>query len=369
MSARELNVLLTVDAVGGVWTYALDLARTLAPLGVRTTLALMGPPPTEAQRAAARACPAATLIETGLALDWLAEDAGTVAEAGRRIAELAGDIRSDVVQLNMAALAAGTAFTAPVIAVAHSCVTTWWQAVEGQGALPDDLAWRGALTAAGLRQADVVVAPSRAFAEATQRAHGLAACPHVVHNGRAPLPFAHTAMHDFVLTAGRLWDRSKNVATIDRAARRLGIPTKAAGATRGPNGEEIRFEHLHPLGQLDEVALAACLAPRPVFVSTARYEPFGLAVLEAAAAGCALVLSDIPTFRELWDGVAAFVSPDDDAALARAVDAIVGDARQRLTLGEAARRRAARYTPEAMAAGMAALYHDAQGRRMARAAA
>ena len=40
----------------------------------------------------------------------------------------------------------------------------------------------------------------------------------------------------------------------------------------------------------------------------ARYEPFGLAVLEAAQAGMRLVLSDIPSFRELWDGAATFVA-------------------------------------------------------------
>ena len=88
----------------------------------------------------------------------------------------------------------------------------------------------------------------------------------------------------------------------------------------------------------------------------ARYEPFGLAVLEAAAAGCPLVLSDIPTFRELWDGAATFVAANDDRAFAEVADTIVGDGGLRLALGEAARERAARYTPMAMAAGMAAIY-------------
>ena len=96
-------------------------------------------------------------------------------------------------------------------------------------------------------------------------------------------------------------------------------------------------------------------AARPVFVSAALYEPFGLAVLEAAAAGCALVLSDIPTFRELWDGAALFVAPDE-AAIADAIAALVADPARRAALGEAARARAARYTPDATAAAMAALH-------------
>ena len=102
--------------------------------------------------------------------------------------------------------------------------------------------------------------------------------------------------------------------------------------------------------------VAEWLAAKPVFVSTARYEPFGLAVLEAAEAGCALVLSDIPTFRELWDGAACFVPPDDDAAVADAIEQLANDARQRTLYASAARRRARRYTPEVMAAKVRAIY-------------
>ena len=76
-------------------------------------------------------------------------------------------------------------------------------------------------------------------------------------------------------------------------------------------------------------------------------------MLEAAQAGCALVLSDIPSFRELWDGAADFVPADDDRALAAAVERA---ARDPARLGAAAQRRAERYTVEAMASGTAALY-------------
>ena len=89
------------------------------------------------------------------------------------------------------------------------------------------------------------------------------------------------------------------------------------------------------------------VAGRPIFVSSALYEPFGLAVLEAAQAGCALVLSDIPTFRELWDGAALFVSPHDDRALAAAIVRLLGDRSYRAERAEKAVERAARYTVEA----------------------
>ena len=88
----------------------------------------------------------------------------------------------------------------------------------------------------------------------------------------------------------------------------------------------------------------------------ARYEPFGLSVLEAAHAGCALVLSDIPTHREMWGGAAIFVQPRGDAAFASAIHDLFADADERQQLGQLARARAQLYTPERMARGMADLY-------------
>ncbi|RYG66960.1 glycosyltransferase family 1 protein, partial [bacterium] len=144
--------------------------------------------------------------------------------------------------------------------------------------------------------------------------------------------------------------------TLDHAARRLGITIKAAGALTGPHGETIRFEHLHALGPVDERVIAGCLGARPVYVSAARYEPFGLAVLEAALAGCPLVLSDIPTHRELWGNVALFVEPDDADGFAEAIETMVGDVSTRLARGDLARRRAQEFTPAAMATRMDAIY-------------
>src|SRR5207248_1112890 len=96
--------------------------------------------------------------------------------------------------------------------------------------------------------------------------------------------------------------------------------------------------------------------PRPVFASAALYEPFGLAVLEAASAGCALVLSDIPTFRELWEGAATFVDPMDAEGFACAIEDLIGDTAFRVERGSKARATARRYTPERMANHMAAIY-------------
>lgn len=347
------RLLLTADTLGGVWQYATDLAGALFEHGVEPVLATLGPPSSQAQRAAV--APGVELIETGLPLDWLAATPRQVTDAGQAIARLARKVRADIVQLNAPALAAGAGFDQPVVAVAHSCVGSWWQAVKG-GRIDPDLAWRAELTAAGLRAADRMVAPSGAFGAMLQQCYGLDDAPTIVRNGRRALPPSDVPVRDVAFTAGRLWDEGKNVAVLDRAAAISAVPFEAAGPLTGPHGARTTLRSMRALGGLPDAGMAEALAARPVFVSAALYEPFGLAVLEAAQAGCALVLSDIPTFRELWDGAARFVYPHDAFGFARAVDEIVGDPELRAKLGAAARERAGDYMPARMAAGMAAIY-------------
>lgn len=335
------RLLMTADAVGGVWQYATELARGLSPHGWSVDLALLGPGPAPTTDL--------SVIETGLPLDWLAEDPAEVAAGARSLADLARGY--DAVQVNQPALAIAD-YPCPVVTVAHSCVATWWAAVE-HGPLPPSLAWQAALTGRGLAKADVAVAPSAAFAAAVARTYALRRAPLVVHNGRSGAAGRDT--HACVFTAGRLWDRGKDIATLDRAAARLSLPFEAAGPLTGPHGESVAVSHLTPLGRLGDAQVARRLAARPIFASAARYEPFGLAVLEAALAGCALVLSDIPTFRELWEGAATFVAPGDDAAFAAAIEALASDPASRSARGTRAATRAATFTPDRMAAGMAAI--------------
>jgi glycosyltransferase involved in cell wall biosynthesis len=357
-SSPRIRLLMTADAVGGVWSYAVDLLRGLAPHGVETTLAVLGPAPTADQRAAAAAVPGLRLLETGLPLEWLANSRAEIAASGQALAELAREIGADLVHLNTPAPAACAAFPASLVIACHSCVATWWEAVR-DGPLPDDFRWRAELTGQAYAAARLLVAPTAAFATATARTYRLRQPPLVIYNGRRAMARPAAAQPipaDAAFTAGRLWDEGKDMATLDRAAARLPIPVLAAGDTRGPNGAQVELRHLRLLGRLSDTTLAHLLDTRPIFVAPARYEPFGLAVLEAAQAGCALVLSDIPGFRELWDGVAEFVQPGDDVALAATVQHIAADRERRVASGVAARERAERFTVETQATTMLDAY-------------
>ncbi len=154
--------------------------------------------------------------------------------AGAAVARFAREIAADIVHLHTPVLAAGGHFAVPVVAVCHSCVATWWDAV-GTGPLPPDLAWRVALTDEGLRSADALLAPTQTFARETARIHHLPQPPTVVRNGRrqragATPPSAWTPC---AFTAGRLWDARKNMEGLDAVAARLSFPLVAPAPSRG----------------------------------------------------------------------------------------------------------------------------------------
>lgn len=352
----DIHLLMTADAAGGIWTYALETAEALSARGISTTLAVLGERPSQSALREARAIAGLQTEITDLPLDWTAASASEVTHAGEEIARLSRRIGADLVQLNAPALAAAASFPVPTIGALHSCVATWWEAVYGDIELPADLQWRAKLTRAGLTRVDAAIAPSQALARQAQRLYTLPRPPIAIHNGRSAPDDARAPARDIpVLTAGRLWDQGKNVAALDRAAEHLPFTICAAGPLQGPNGAGIEFNRLEWLGVLAPAALRDVMARSSVFVSAALYEPFGLAVLEAAQAGCALVLSDIPTFRELWDEAALFVPPSDARAVAEALDTIIADPAFRARLAASATRRAARYTVDRSADALAAL--------------
>jgi glycosyltransferase involved in cell wall biosynthesis len=221
--------------------------------------------------------------------------------------------------------------------------------------MPPDFRWRTQALWRGMLACNALVAPTAAFAQVTAHTYEVPV-PFVVHNGRSRAGVAPAPCEPMVFTCGRLWDAGKNIAVLDAAAAMIGAPLYAAGPLAGPNGEQRALGHAKSLGQLSAQQVAGWLARAPVYASSALYEPFGLGVLEAAQAGCALVLSDIATFRELWDGAAIFVDARDVGGFARAIDRLLAQPAEAAALAAQARARAARYSIEAMTAGALAIY-------------
>lgn len=130
-------------------------------------------------------------------------------------------------------------------------------------------------------------------------------------------------------------------------------------AGQGPDRERLEAQvaalnlqdRVHFLGELDKANLGALLAAIDCFVFPSAAETFGLAPVEAAQAGVAVVANDLPVLREVLavDGApcALFVDAANTSAFAAAVARSLNDPiRQSLTA--AGRRLTQRYPLDAM---------------------
>jgi glycosyltransferase involved in cell wall biosynthesis len=345
----NIRLMMTTDTVGGVWTYSRGLASDLAKAGVEVTLVTMGPRARtdegdRLQRSRVR------LIETDLALEWQDPEGRNVADASRVFAGIEARLKPDVVHLN-SFREASFGWSAPTVLVAHSCVNSWGQACR-------DTTWLGQpqwrryteRVAAALDEAQAWVCPSQSFHNVISELYNPRSRGTVIWNGIALGDFVGRKQ-DLMVAAGRLWDRAKNIEVLAAAAPGLAWPVEVAGAADSSPSNTVSW-----LGHLSPEAIHVKLRNAAIFVSPARYEPFGLSVLEAAAAGCALVLSDIPTFRELWNGAAIFVDPTDVGALHRALAGLCADGRERSRLQRAAYEHSLTYSQGRMTGAYLRLY-------------
>lgn len=350
-----MRVLMTIDAVGGVWRYGMDLARQLGEEDVACLLVGCGPAPDAAQREECCRLRNVTLRWSGLPLDWMVTDAAALAQVPDTLVAMARDWGADVMHLNLPSQAAGIPDGIPVVVTSHSCLATWWNAVK-DGEFPADWRWQQALTRRGLRRADVLMVPTASHGAATTAVYGPSAHLEIVANATDAQVGGGGAKQPFVLATGRWWDEGKNVAVADAAAALCHWPVRLAGALNRANASTVTLHHADALGPLSPGAMRAQMERAAIFLSPALYEPFGLAVLEAAANGCALVVSDIPTFRELWAGAALFVDATDAVGFAAAINHLADDPAKREALGSRAVARAREFTLSRQAAHVRQVY-------------
>jgi glycosyltransferase involved in cell wall biosynthesis len=355
------RVLMTADTVGGVWTYACELVEALAPHGVEVTLATMGGGLSAAQARRAASLANLDVVESRFALEWMPEPWHDVDAAGAWLLDIASHIAPDVVHLNGYAHAV-LPFAAPVVVVAHSCVWTWMRAVHHCDPGPEWAEYRRRVTA-GLAAADIVIGPTAAILRGILDAYGVTTPSQVIPNACTATAWQPGEKAPIVLSAGRFWDDAKGLAELTACAPRIAWPIVVAGPTAPPGLSETPPPRgVYALGALAPHELAAWMARASIFALPARYEPFGLSVLEAALSGCALVLGDVPTLREVWCDTAVYVPPGDPDALGAALNTLIDDPRARGRYAARARARALGGTP----ARMAAAYHAVYGGMIAR---
>jgi glycogen(starch) synthase len=347
------HVLLTTDVVGGVWDFSITLASVL---DARVTLLALGNVTAQHRLAASRA--GADFIAAPLKLEWMQDAEHDVLRTRQIVSRVIRDVGADLLHANQFAAACADT-DVPVVLTVHSDVLSWHRWTLGRSADSAEWSTYVLLVREALARADRVTAVSRFLAKQVREHYATDRQLEVIYNGWSPPAFLGKK-ESITLLAGRAWDAAKNIGLIAEAAHGWDPgPVYLAGDQQHPesNGHFPIPESVQPLGYQTRADLDGWLAKARLYVSPARYDPFGLLPLQAALHGCALLLSDIPSYRELWDGAARFFHSDDAGDLRGQWQSLLEDPDRIASLAEAAHHRAAeRYGSATMATAYQALY-------------
>jgi len=345
---------MTADTIGGVWTYTMALCEALREYDAEVHLLTMGRRLNESQHGQLKALNNVFLYESNFKLEWMEDPWEDVAASNQWISSIYEKVVPDIMHFNNY-VEISKEWNCNVITVFHSCVHTWFRSVKRNNAPENWERYRKLLTGA-LTSSDVVVFPSFSIRSLAEKVHGHIPQSQVIYNGASLPVLGNVEKQPFIMSAGRLWDEAKNMAFLCDVAGSLSWPLIIAGSNTSPDGKSFEADNVQCLGELPHDEVLSNMQQAGIFTSAAVYEPFGLAILEAAVSGCALVLNDIPIFRELWGDAAVYFDPDDKEAATTVLQLLIDDDALRLSLSEKARQKAVGFTASAMAENYMALY-------------
>ena len=356
---------MTTDAIGGVWTFTRELAKGLLEHGCAVALVSLGRRPDKQQKQWAeemariwdrdqfRFCSAEAPLE------WMQENDRAYSEAAPLLLRVAHEFGVELLHCNQFCFGALPVLV-PKIVTAHSDVLSWADCCRD---IPlEDSAWLRQyrlLVCKGLEQADAVVAPTRWMLDALSRNFRLPKERQVIANGRSINAVVQVPRKLQAVTAGRLWDEAKNIGTLSNMS--CPMPLVIAGQDGWEESTAPRmFVNAEFTGLLSQEALFSLFMESAIYICSSVYEPFGLAPLEAAFCGCAVLANDIPSLREVWQDGAVYFS--DGETLSQVLHALQADAQLLAEAQERSLTRARRYSREAMTSAYIVAFKEAMAR-------
>lgn len=344
-----------LGAPGGVQGQVLGLARALASIGDEVLVVAPGQPTTWlGDPAGGGVRVAGTGAVVAVPANGSRAPLAASPLAGRRALAALADFAPEVVHVHEPfvpgpALAATRGARAPVVATFHRAGAGAGYRIAGLLLRP--LARRPALLVAVSEAARSTLC--QVIGRVADDAEVVANAVDLERFARAKAR-ARPCGRRRIVFVGRL-ERRKGVEVLLEALRRLPAPVEVVVVGDGPlrgrltaaAPEGVRFA-----GRLEDEAMADEVASADVLVAPSlEGESFGVVLLEAMAAGTAVVASDLPGYRLAAGDAARLVPPGDAAALAAALAGLFADpkARARLVAGGLERAATAGFTAQATA--------------------
>jgi glycogen synthase len=347
------------DPIGGMQDHTAALTRLLDRRGVAQTVVTTRPPTAPwLQRIGEHA----TVVRLGLPVPRLRQlyavpAAALVPALGRRAHLVHAHLGEDLAILPLAALAARPR-RLPIVVTVHCSLRHTVRARDARTALLRGLG--GRIERWGIRRADatITLTPGLAARLAEEVDPGRIHFMRRAVDRRAFAepgadPFPHLAGPPRVVFLGRVV-RQKGIETLIAAVARLRTPgAQLVLVGDGPDRRRVEqlsrrmgvADRVHVTGFVPHERVPAVLAFADVLVLPSFYEELGTVLIEAMQAGLPAVASRVGGIPEIVEDseTGLLVPPGDAGALARAIDAVLGDPDLARRLGDAARRRAPAY--------------------------
>jgi glycogen synthase len=361
------------DPVGGMQNHTAQLTRALAALGVRQDVITHRPPGAPRRQSPA---PHASVRRFGLPVPWFRQlFAAPAAIAAFRLArevDLVHVHQGEDLAVLPIGLAAARHAGVPLVITLHTSLRHTFAGADVRAALLVELG--GRLEAAVCRRADAVIALTTGLAKRLRDDGVDGGRIHVIPPGINSTEFSQPGddplpdvPHPRVVFVGRLAEQ-KGVETLLAAAslmRRADAQIVIVGD--GPRRASLqaairahRLEHrARILGFRRHAQVPQILSHCDLFCLPSRYEELSSALLEAMRAGLPIVATRVGGLPDALDGAGILVNPDDPAALAEAIDALLSDRDLAHRLATAARERARGYEWSELAARVLDIYQAA----------
>jgi glycogen(starch) synthase len=363
-----VHVLVTTDSLSGSWSYSRELVTGLVTRGVRVTLVSFGEIPLPDQTSWMDHLHGLDYRPTAFHLEWMQEAEQDLPESSAFLAALVRELRPDVLHLNQFCYG-DLPVDVPRVVMAHGDLITRTHAVHNRAPRPEgSLSWYRNTVLKGLAGADAVVAPSVWMLDRISACYRRPHRAEVIYPGRNPIFFnPYLNKDDCVLAVGRLIDAGKQVFLLTQHSHSVPVCIVGAEHTvpmpRIPIRADVKVDteqtSVAIRGAQTEAQLRALYSRASIYAATARYEPLGMAALEAAFSRCAIVANDIPSFREIWQDAALYFRTNDAASLADSIRQLNADRPMRRAYAELAYTRAReRFTTKRMIDDYLQLYRS-----------
>jgi len=363
-----LHILVTADTISGSWTYTRELVTGLVTRGVRVTLVSFGEIPLPEQTAWMDLLHGLEYRPTAFRLEWMDEAPEDLFESSQFLASFVREVRPDILHLHQFCHG-NLPVDIPRVVMAHGDIISWTQAVQGCSPRPTRWLNRYRNTIVrGITAADAIVAPSVWMLDSIRANYTRPRSEAVIYPGRNPIFFnPYVSKDDSVLSVGRLVDAGKQVFLLTQHPQPFPVCIVGAEQTvpvpRVPIRADVKVSTDQSCvairGAQTEAQLRALYSRAAIYAATARYEPLGMAALDAAFSRCAIVANDIPAFREVWGDAALYFRTNDARSLSDTLSQLDSDRALRQAYSDRAYTRAReRFTTKRMIDDYLALYRN-----------